>query len=55
MWCECDKLYDVGEYLDYKNRKFRKKSVGKLVEECTENAEGSKNCWNGFIWAWKWV
>ena len=54
-YCECDKLCDVGEYLDYKNRKFRKKSVGKVVEECTENVEGSKNCWNGFIWAWKWV
>ena len=37
--CECkyDKSCDVGEYLDYKNRKCRKKLVDKLVDECTEN------------------
>ena len=34
--CECDKSCDVGEFLDYKNCKCRKKSVDKLVEECTE-------------------
>ena len=34
--CECDKLCDIGEYLDYENCKYRKKLVGKLVEECTE-------------------
>ena len=34
--CECDKLCDIGEYLDYENRKCRKKLVNKLVEECTE-------------------
>ena len=33
--CECDKSCDVGEYLDYENRKCGKK----LVEECTENVE----------------
>ena len=34
--CECDKSWDVGEYLDSENCKCRKKSVDKLVEECTE-------------------
>ena len=34
--CECDKSYDVGEYLDYENCKCRKKLVDKLVVECTE-------------------
>ena len=32
--CECDKLCDVGEYLDYKNCNCRKKLVNKLVGEC---------------------
>ena len=36
---ECDKLCDVGEYLDYENCKCRKKLVDKLVEECTENVD----------------
>ena len=35
--CKCDKSCDIGEYLDYKNCKCRKKLVDKLVEECTEN------------------
>ena len=30
--CECDKSCDVGEYLDYKNCKCRKKLVDKLIE-----------------------
>ena len=32
--CECDfdKLCDVGEYLDYKNCKYRKKLISKLVK-----------------------
>ena len=35
--CECDKSCDIGEYLDYKNCKCRKKIIDKLVEECSEN------------------
>ena len=31
--CECDKSVHIGEYLDYKNCKCRKKLVDKLVEE----------------------
>ena len=40
--CECDKACDVGEYLDYEHRKFRKKLVDKLVGECTETVEEVK-------------
>ena len=40
--CECDKSYDIGEYLDYKSYKCRKKLVNKLVEECTENVDEVK-------------
>ena len=29
--CECDKSCDVGEYLDYKSYKCRKRLVDKLV------------------------
>ena len=38
---ECDKLCNVGEYLDYKKCKHRKRFVNKLVEECTKNIEES--------------
>ena len=37
--CKCDKSCDIGEYLDYKNCKCRKKLVDKLVDECDENIE----------------
>ena len=37
--CECDKSYDVGEYLDYENYKCRKKLIDKLVEEYSENID----------------
>ena len=37
--CECDKSWDVGEYLDYENCKCRKRLVDKLVEECNEIVE----------------
>ena len=40
--CECDKLCDVGEYLNYENFKCRKKLVDKSVEECTENIDEVK-------------
>ena len=40
--CECDKSFDVGEYLDYENCKCRKKLLDKLVEECTETVEEVK-------------
>ena len=37
--CECDKSYDVGEYLYYENCECRKKLADKLVKVCTENTE----------------
>ena len=40
--CECDKLCDVGEYLDCANCKFRKRLIDKLVEECNENIDKVK-------------
>ena len=40
--CEWDKSCDVGEYLDYKNCKRRKKLVDKLTEESIENVEEVK-------------
>ena len=40
--CECDKSWDVGEYLDYENCKCRKRLIDKLVEECTENIDEAK-------------
>ena len=37
--CEYDKSCDVGEYLDYKNCKCRKRLVDKLAEECSKNID----------------
>ena len=39
--CECDKLCGVGEYLDYKNCKCRKRLIDKLVE-FSKNIDGNK-------------
>ena len=39
---ECDKSCNVVEHLDYANCKCRKKSVDKLVQECTENIDEIK-------------
>ena len=39
---ECDKLCEVGEYLDYKNCRCRKRLIDKLLEECSENIDGNK-------------
>ena len=40
--CECDKLCDVGEHLDYENCKCRKRLVDKLVEKCNKNIDKAK-------------
>ena len=40
--CECDKSFVVGEYLDNKNWKCRKRLVDNLVEECSENTDEKK-------------
>ena len=40
--CECDKPCDIGEYLDYKNCKCKKKLVAPKIDECTETIEKLK-------------
>ena len=47
--CKCDKSCDIGEYLDYKNCKCRKKIIDKLVEECGEDIDGNKMLYNGTL------
>ena len=37
--CECDKSCDIGEYLDYKNCKCRKKVVDLLVEKYSKDTD----------------
>ena len=44
--CECNKSCDIGEYLDYKNCKCRKKIIDKLTEECSENINGNEMLYN---------
>ena len=39
---ECDKSCYIGQYLDYKNCKCRKKLDDKLVKECSENIDGNE-------------
>ena len=36
---ECDKLRDIGEYLDYSNCKCRKRLVDKLAGECAKSID----------------
>ena len=43
---ECDKSCDIGEYLDYKNCRCRKKIIDKLVEECSESIDGNEMLYN---------
>ena len=40
--CDCDNLCYVGEYLDYKNFRCRKKLSDKLLEKCAETFEEMK-------------
>ena len=40
--CECHKSCNIGEYLDYKNCKYRKKLADKSIDECTEIIEEIK-------------
>ena len=47
--CERDKSCDVGECLDYKNCKCRKRLIDKLVEECSENIDGNKMIYNSTL------
>ena len=47
--CECDKLCGIGEYLDYKICKCRKKIIDKLVEECSINTDGNEMLYNEIL------
>ena len=44
--CECDKSCDIGEYLNYKDCKCRKRITDKLVEECSENINENEILYN---------
>ena len=44
--CECDISSDIGDYLDCKNCKCRKRIIDKLVEECNENIDGNEIIYN---------
>ena len=41
--------HDVGNYLDYKNCKCRKRLIDKLVEECGENIYGNEIIYSGTL------
>ena len=49
--CKCDKLCDVGEYLDYKNCKWRKRLIDKLDEERSENIDSNEMIYNSTLTA----
>ena len=51
--CECNKSCDVGEYLDYKKCKCRKRLIDQLVEECSENIDGNELIYNRTLCLWK--
>ena len=40
--CQCDKSCDIGEYLDYKNGKYKERLFDKLIEKCSENIDEAK-------------
>ena len=46
---KCDKSCDNGEYLDYKNCKYRKKIIDKLIEEPSENVDENKMLYNDIL------
>ena len=48
--CEYDKSCDIGEHLDCKDCRCRKRFVDKLVEECTENIDEKKLHLNKIIY-----
>ena len=44
--CECDESCGIGEYLDYKSCRCRKKIIDKLGEQCSENIDGNEMLYN---------
>ena len=51
--CKCDKLCEVGEYLNYANFKCRKKFIDKLVEKCDEDIDGNEVICNATLSGYK--
>ena len=47
--CKYDKLCDAGEYLGYKNCTCRKILIDELVEEFSENVDGSEMIYNSIL------
>ena len=45
---ECNKLCDIGQYLDYENCKRRKKLINNLFEECSENIDGNEMIYDDY-------
>ena len=39
----------MGEYLDYENSHCKRKLVGQLVEECSENFDGNEMIYDGTL------
>ena len=51
--CGRDKSYDLGQYLDYKNCKCRKKLVGELVQKCIKGIDGNDMIYNETVHDYK--
>ena len=47
--CKCEKSCDIGQYLDLKNCKCRKKLISQLVEKCVEDINGNEMSYNGTL------
>ena len=47
--CKCDKSCDIRQYLDYENRKCRKKLIDKLAEEFSENIDENEMIYNATL------
>ena len=47
--CECDKSREIGECLDFKNCKCRRKITDKLIEEYSENIDENKMLYNEIL------
>ena len=46
VFVDVNAINDIGQYLDYKNCKYRKELISKLVEECNENTDKNEMIYN---------
>ena len=44
--CECDKSCGIGQYLDYKDCKYRKQLISELIKKCSEDINGNNMLYN---------